>query len=242
MPGGNYVPESGMTLWAKIQPGINVYSDSGGSSTQSSDGGNVRYWEISDGSVPTSFQKIGGVAHPTLRLNVVNGHPVLRGVMDSAFSDDTGSGIVERGLVTAAAFTMFIVAKWNTANDTSALGTSGNNYFAEQRSIPEMAMYDSVNIPAKAGDFSGSFKIVTSMLALGTGLIGVNDTRTASLSSAAYNNIAAGQVLQVMSGLGSRFLNGDLAEFLIYSSALTETSRKNTERYLGQKYAITLPY
>jgi len=38
------------------------------------------------------------------------------------------------------------------------------------------------------------------------------------------------------------FLDGDVAETVIYNVALTETDRKLIEQHLAGKYAITLPY
>lgn len=79
----------------------------------------------------------------------------------------------------------------------------------------------------------------------GTANAGVNDTRTASLASATANgNFTNGSTATGIgsTAAGSVFFDGYIAEIAHYESALTEGQRMQVERYLANKYGITLPY
>lgn len=236
-------PVAGYSVWFSADDTGNVWQDVA-KTTPAADGQPVRAWVSSRGTVNYETAQASGSTFPAYSVGppaIVTSTPTR----DGAFRKLTG-GVITDGVISpgGAAFTVFAVAKWTAANDTSAVGTNAD-FYVEQRNQPghiEMAMYDGAgHIPALAGDYSGDLVIVTSMLSGGSGYIGVNDTRTASLGSGTANAFHDSP-LELMGSLGSRYLNGALAEVIIYPTVLSEDNRKLTEQYLANKYGITLPY
>lgn len=240
--GGGSAPAAGFT--ARFDAGYNVFSDVGGT-TPSVNGGGVASWKARDGSagVQLHVQSGAGLVYRTV---FVNGLPAIEGGGVSLTKTQALRGTLAGS---SGEGTVFIIAKWGSANDTSACGTNAT-YFAEQRSAPGLAKYvnpDIAHFAQIAGDFSGSWHCITSMATLvGPQIfIGKDDTRTASLTGGgAGADLPDGTDTEIFGGLTGRFLvaGSYVAEIIFYPTALAEADRITTEEYLADKYGITLPY
>lgn len=234
--GGGAAPTSGMTGWWSADYG--VYSDAG--VTPAVDTAGVYQWNDRVGGVNNWLQS-GASLRPTYRTNIVNSKPVLRygGVTD----DDYMVNVSIMNFVTTTAKTIFTVAKWNNAG---SVWSEANNYY--------IAYYTGANVDSY--NYSGGYQNVGKATSVGAWTVhtylhngttlysGCNDTRTASLAGVASGTSSTGS--SFITGYnftpGSNPFDGDLAEIITYNTALSEADRQTTERYLAQKYGISLPY
>lgn len=187
---------------------------------------------------------------PTWRSGIVNGLPVLRFVSGSSQQLVT-TGFALSLFITASAYTAFMVMKKTTTGATDGHWYADDN-IASQNAISGSSdaaddflvrNYDgTADTVTKAASLASGFHILTAAHSGGNILAGVDDTRTASLQSAASGDTSVlTQVLTVGRDRGA-FGSFDCAEFIIYNAALTEAERQVVERYLAAKYGITLPY
>ena len=210
-----------------------------------SDGAAVSAWNDSSPSGYNVTQGNGGF-QPKYKTGIVNGKPVVRfdGVDDYLLNDaaptiPTGSTgytvfVVTESATIAAGFPSVIDFALNPA-------TEGTGPSVEiRRNVDELdhVHFDTGYVLAKelAGVVVGQWNLITadwngSNIHLwrngtlkdtaGTTLIGQTGSRTIVGCNSSGNN----------------FWNGDIAEILVYNSALSTTDRQNVENYLKTKYA-----
>jgi len=206
------------------------------------DGAVVVQWKDQSGNSRHLTDGVG----PLFETNEVNGYPVLRfdGVNDVLVSTAVASDFVDNNL-----YTIFVAVKM-AANSDGILYFDDNiaaqnaiSLAADGNSDIQLVNYDgSSDSIVKAGTMLSTWHIVTAMHSGGNILVGLTDTRDASLGSAASGNTSVlTQVLNVGRNRGA-FGAMDLAELIIFDVALSESDRQQIEMYLAHKYAITLPY
>jgi hypothetical protein len=234
--GGSPYPTS-LTGWWSADSG--VYSDAG--VTLAVDTNGVYQWNDRVTGGTNYFTQANASLRPTYRTGIVNSKPVLRfgGVTDDDYMVDGNFG----ALTTTTAKTVFTVAKWTNAG---SVWSEANNYCLAYFTG---AYVDSYN-------YSGGYQNVSKACSAATWVIhtylhngttlysGVSDTRTASLAGVASGTSSGTSsfILGYNFAPGSNPFDGDLAEIITYNTALAEADRQTTERYLAQKYGITIPY
>jgi hypothetical protein len=144
--------------------------------------------------------------------------------------------------------TIFIVGKYNDINDANQqgflnlLGDGAESYVFKQAELDESYYYISpAQIAAPTSVSVGNYHIVS---------ISNNtepNTSTMRINGVAGNNYYGDMTTQYASyaNIGSRdanreFLNGSIAEIIIYNRGLTTSERQEVESYLANKYAISL--
>lgn len=237
--GGAFSPSdiSGLKLWVKAD------------SLSASDGGLISSWTDSSGQ--GNHATASGTARPTYKTGIINGLPVLR------FNGTTN---VMVSLCTPnSAHSLFFVAVQrsypNSYNPEISYQTNATAGVGSDHGAPHYIKSDNTAaayIPISNGgspsfssyDGVGSYAIGTAYifaLSFQTGSPAAfkNGTAEGTLSAGSYcTDIAATQLGgQVVSGL-SRFSNVDLAEAIIYDSALNSTNRGSVQSYLSAKYGI----
>ena len=181
-------------------------------------------------------------ATPTYHATGVNGRPMIRfdatddgmysaGTSGYQGTSNTGflvwkppaSATIQRGIL----FYDGANANWGIYNGTAAR-IDNYNFDGSQDTVTKSATLD-------------AWMIVTCMNN-GTNLyIGVNDTRTASMSSVASGNHVDGDTLYIRS-VPAAYVQTDIAEYIHYDIALAESDRQEIERRLAWKYGITIGY
>lgn len=247
-PGGGTVLQpnqiTGLQGWWKADAG--VYSDAG--VTLAVDGNTVQQWNDSSGNSRNLSQATAG-SRPTYKTSIVNGLPVVR--FGGATDDDRMTGAAMSNFFASQGKTIFVVYK-RTANVGGALvgdegensvlvqygssGTTANNFHKDSGGFDG---------PQTTAANAGSFNIMTYMHDTSNFYTGVNDTRTASLTSTASgasNSLAGALNIGDRSTTSHNFLDGDIAEITFYNVALSEASRQQIETYLATKYAVSIPY
>ncbi len=211
------------------------------------DGDPVGTWE--DSSVNNNDATQATAANkPTYKTNILNGLPVVR-------FDGTNDYLAANGLGTLISgadkpFTVVILFRAASGADVYSWGNSGNT-------VPFLTMRISSDKPTswKRDDAgSGTQKIPTDGASTTYRIVSHRHTGTAV---SLYVNGVATSVLATADDLGttttniftlgafgrttfSGFMNGDIAEAIIYNRALTDSERRQLERYLGAKWGISV--
>lgn len=179
--------------------------------------------------------------------NALNHNPVVRFDGNDGFQGNFGSAVT-----TNQAYA-FVVGKMNTASASSArmfstataAGTDIGNaqsmsFFMRNGSQPHQLMN-------RNGTFTQANNTVDDfhLYAGGTGSAGTQlairvdgaNVNTNAFASTAFNmeRFGIGQAAQ-----GGTFMEGDIAEVILYSTELTATDRQKVESYLALKYGFTL--
>jgi hypothetical protein len=177
-----------------------------------------------DGSIITTWQDSSGNGHtanktgsPIIKLNVLNGKPVVR--LRSASSDGFN---LATSIPNSAPWTAFFVVKRNTASDfimtlmsATAWGTGGidgtsSNFYAAS------SFYTTSIAAVTVGDTNSGFHIYTVQHATGALAYHYKDG-TFMANGGSGSNV---DPYITLGYIGTQFSNGDIAELILYSSAL----------------------
>ena len=194
-----------------------------------------------------SEQPIAG-GTPTIIDNQLNGHKVMR-FNGSTDYFDLGRNIMQ---VDADGLSIFIVFKSNNTSQFGLIGKSGygalparwwivpkNNtidyyYNGGGTNVPYIANVP--NLMTSVYNISGNTaKLYRNSLLLTNSTITVESLNTYNLLIGAYGNPQG--TVPPQPGV---FLNGDIAEVIIYTTSVNDTKRTNIETYLRHKYAFWL--
>lgn len=220
---------AGLKLWLKAD-----------AITGLSDGNAVTTWSDSSGQGNDATQAVAG-SKPLYKTNIINGNPVVR--FDGT-DDSLNLGDVAAFDFGTNNFSIFMVGKNTTnlpgffAKDTDT--GDGNGLYIQRQADKFSYWNGSAYITITMDSEYHLFGIVRS----GTGAnqlelrldggSATTGTDARTLSNASNATIGAFSNLMFP-------LNGDIAEVIIYDSALSAADRQRIEWYLAQKYAISGP-
>lgn len=194
-----------------------------------SDGDPVSTWADSSGSANDASGS--STARPTYKAAIVNSKPVVR-------FDGSNDTMAAASVSVSQPDTVFLVVK-------NSGGTYNRIYF-NGSTTRQQVWSDNSNLLLY---FAGS--VVSTSNDLGTASFHVIAITFNGASSQAWvDGVSLGTgsantnalVGLVLGTDGSDYFQGDMAEFLIYDSALGSTNRQSVETYLGTKYAITITH
>lgn len=252
-------------LWLDASDASTLYTDSGLTTLVGADGDPVGGWMDKSGNAKNALQS-NGTNKPAYRTAVKNGKPIIRfdGTNDSlSFAASTAYF----KFLHASQGTVFLVFQTNpsisnpntlyTLLDNSALGTNvGYGLYYEDRSSQSrnntigsvggsLATYNFSVTAANDQVPTGTWKCATNKLkgqdatASNRSRFYINASLDSTVNSLTGTNTANSTYnLMIGSGQSSFYLNGDIAEILIFSSALEDTDRSSVENYLNTKWGI----
>lgn len=220
--GGAFSPSdiAGLKLWCKAD-----------ALTGLSDGNAVSSFTDQSGNGNHLVQATGG-SQPIYKTGIINSLPVLR--MD-------GSKHMAVSFTLAQPATIFVVTDNATVSSNSGVILDGINSFSAGFYIDTIFSFR---------PFAGSFgsnqtcdftapQVTTLKLDTSTGFSAVNGTQM----SQGFSNSTLGGITMGRHGGGSfPFNTGDIAEIIVYDSALSTANREAVEDYLGTKYGITITH
>jgi hypothetical protein len=202
-----------------------------------SDGDAITTWTDLSGNSNSPTQATAG-KKPLYKTNIVNGKPVLR--FDG--SDD----YLTKAFTLNQGFTVIMVYK------QVALGASGSHDIIFDggsaaaallgvNNAPHTNMYAGAVLQSGASPTfapaNGAFAVVTAVFNGGSSALYENGTQKFTGNAGSQN--AGGFTLAAL-GDGSRTTQLDVAEVLIYSSALSASERQQVETYLADRYGLTI--
>jgi hypothetical protein len=202
------------------------------------DGDPVTTW--TDSSVNGNNATMTGSNRPTFKTAIVNGKPVVR---------FTSAGQSKLNLTTpitgASPWIVFAVMKRATGSSRidslDGNAASGVPFGVANLSDGSALLFSREGFLGGAG-VSTAFHIFCGIYGgSGAGFHfvladGVNLGGTLNLSANAGNFVSIGY-----DSITPTYGDGDIAEIIIYAAAISGTDRQNIEKYLGTKYAITVP-
>lgn len=250
-------PADGYAAW--LDAGALTYQGYDTSTPAVADDDPVIRWDSGDGTYPIAFTMPGGYGACTLKTaaNGINGYSVVRSVAAEfdVLRDHAQAATFDGDLLSTTSGTVFCVTRIPVINAALVRGAWG-----DANGLVGLRFYDFGSGPVAqavitdSGGSAGASKAITAAAAhivtflwdSPTLYCGVDDTRTASMSSASTVGdgilpAANFAVLMGQAGPG-QYLDGDMAEILFYPTALSEADRKRTEQYLASKYGISTGY
>jgi alpha-tubulin suppressor-like RCC1 family protein len=176
---------------------------------------------------------------PLLADSAINNHPALRfNGTNTYFSLPTSTNLG----IQSSDYEVFIVAKSATSHSNTEFLMAGSveryelhvNGAAGARFIPIGLTYID---NGSSGDYTDATAQLYNVRATSTqAVMCVN--RKATVSSVNAQSSDAGTLYLGVRGNNSLFLNGDIAEVIIYDEVLSDNDRRAVESYLFKKYAI----
>jgi len=252
-------------LWLDASDASTLYTDSGLTTLVSADGDPVGGWKDKSGNTKHALQA-SGTNKPLYKTNIKNSKSILRfdGTNDNLATSSTQAYFK---FLHATAGTVFVVFQTNPAitnpntiytiiDNCNVAGSTGFVFFFDDRSGNSRnnsvgnaggqgATYNFTYNATNNVTNTGTWYTVTSKLA-GQDATPANRSRmyiNGTLDS--YSNTFAGTntanasfPLMVGSGQAALPLNGDIAEILIYSTALADADRTAVEAYLNAKWGV----
>lgn len=222
---------SGLRAWLRADTG--TYQDTGRTTAATTDGATVAAW--TDLSLNANHVTNGSAGtQPTLRLNVLNGRPVIR-------FNGTNNRLDFGTLISDTAVTLFAVVVFRGGAGDRALYAT--NKFATYVSIGSIAN--------RWGGYQGTILDSGVALSVGASYVLSETMRAANDVDLSYNgtvvNSTAGNALDARTGStlaadpsGVQFGQFDLAELVLYSRALAAAEVARMKWYLARRYAIAV--
>lgn len=202
------------------------------------DGQAVATWNDSSGNGRNATQATGS-AQPLYKTNIVNGKPVVRFDGNSDYLEGTWN-------LTLTAETVFVVFSYTgTAYARAWTQSDAGNDNAVAGYVPTIRDASTTSWGAVAG---GTIVATVTMAQSTFGIFTATHSgsqianRINGGTAATYNHTLNKTFTRYRAGnsTGANYLQGDIAEIIVYSRALSTTERQQVEQYLAQKYAITL--
>lgn len=237
---------SGLQLWLRADKG--TFQDSAKTTVASSDADVIGAWADQSGNGNDALQ-VTTANKPVLKLSIINNKSVVRsdGINDKLVIPNI-AGLKANGGITV--FVVFIssessantgpIGMWSAGDPGwallgNAVGVTTRGGFLIRQATPSASksadtaadMTDgSVHLLVGIYDLSNVLIASDSILVVGDA-IADNEDSSEDISIGKYSDIAAGT-----------FFASDIAEILIYDSALSNTDRQTVENYLNARYAI----
>ena len=233
---------SGLKVW--LDAGVGLFDATTGGNAVTTDGTSVARWEDQSGNGNHVTQATSG-QRPELKTNIQNGRDVIRFV--AANSDFLrASSTVITG---TTARTVFIVVKSTTTDGNGIVGFGGGSGTGTSFDItPEIRVRMVGRQDFNLAMGTTAFRILTvgaPASALfpdiygyldGVAMTGTPTSPTAAVNTATTVGFTVGRAAQ--SGLGH--VSGDFCEVLAYDENLSTANRESVERYLADKWGITI--
>lgn len=226
------VSKSGLALWLKADNAV------------STSGSDVTYWRDLSGRA-NDFEQTSSGARPTLSTGAVNGLPAIAFNGSAQFMQSVAS-ITDNFTVTGSS--IFVVTKPTAAATNARIveftnGATNNNVFLSQPSTNGLAFYTYNGSTASSLTDSsavtiGSYQLLEALQGSSTGWIYKNGVLGATGTLNAPGNATRATNLIGRDYSNSVFFQGEIAEILVYSGALTTANRESLESYLYARYAI----
>lgn len=216
---------------------LHLKADAGTSTT--SNGVALSSWVDQSGNGNDASQSSGG-AQPTYVSSSINGLPAIRFNGSTSFLDLPTASTLG---IQNSEFDVFVVAKSSNSGIQFLIGGTAGNYEVHlngasgARFIPKSTLF--VDKGATSLYTNGSAYIFNAAAGSENGVLRVNGY--AGGDSAYDSRNAENSVITLgRRGNGTFYLNGDIAEVIIYNSVLSAVDRASVESYLAAKYSITL--
>ncbi|KYG02836.1 hypothetical protein BE21_54215 [Sorangium cellulosum] len=215
------MPRSGLKLWLRADAGITASA------------GKVSSWQDQSGNGNTAANP-AAAAQPTLVSNALNSKPVVR-------FHGAQSLYLARQLEPTR-FTVFVVGKNSKASETYSMilgpgNSTPNNQLRWENGGQALFVGIGNSMPVVTSTI-GNTRVYHALSARydGSTMAVYRDGRLASSHS--FTTTGPWILLQIGAWFSSYFMEGDLAEILVYERALSDGARGAVNGYLRSTYAL----
>jgi hypothetical protein len=186
----------------------------------------ISTWNDSSGNGFTVTQATGGL-QPIYKISILNGYPVVR-------FDGSNDALVNAPFALSQPFTVITVVKGGASGSFQDFMFGGGAASLTINTSGNLAVYGG-NLVSGTSDIRGGNHVCTGIFNTVSSACLVDGIQQGSgdCGTGNYSGITIGN-----NSSGTSGLNGDLAEGLIYDSALSSTNRGNVEAYLKAKYGL----
>ncbi len=231
------LPRNGLSLWLRSDSGVTVNS-----------GNNVTMWQDSSNSGMDAISLIDTSTQPTLKANAINNLPGL------AFNGSANYLNLPSGFnsLNQGATVFFICKPLANTNGQFFDFSNGSNYnnrfsmYQYTNNGVELDVYDpnGNNSPLDGSNAApiGNYHVieithdgVNTANMYTNGSLQATNFQMKSITNSVRTTNFIGRYTQ-----GNNYLNGEIAEVIIYNRQLSYSERKAAENYLFQRYAMPL--
>lgn len=235
-------PGTGMTVWLKANAA--VYSDAG--TTLATNGQTVQQWNNSVTATLTNVNQGTAANRPTYNTNRLNGYPIIS-------FDGTNDRLVTANLAIAAVTGVSTNTVFMVLNPRASGGTyldyrrnNNNSWLALNNNAGNVRyFYPRNSTPVSGGDFTNQNIIISAKSESSTNSLWVSGNLQ-NTSNYGANTLANNDRPFYLGARNTdvEFATVDIAEVLVYSTALSAANQLTVETYLATKYGLTkaLPY
>lgn len=224
-------------LLVSLDAALGLFKDTTKTQAATAAGDLIATWADQSGNVNDVQQATSG-NRPNWQPNVINGLPVIR------FAAGAAHYFVAPNTLAASSQseTIFVVYKSNNRNVQSVLTAQGLNFQFYQNNAGWFDLYDGAAHQTGYGSITAArdFQLMTLVANGTTGTVRQNGLFSTTLSGTLANNSLTLLSVGAYTN-GTLYLNGDIAEILIYNAPLTGSNLSNVENYLLAKYGIPTP-
>lgn len=214
---------AGLTFW--LTPEAGVFKDAGVTAAANTD--TVQQWNDQSGNGYNLTQATAG-KRPTLLTGIRNGKPVIR-------FDGVDDAIAAVATTLPQPMTIFLVGKNTLGTFFDSGDVSANRLIIDKNGGSSIwRFYASTNITGGTADTN--YHVFTAVANGASSLLEVDTTQVASGNPGASSFTIIN--LGSLQGGVNVPLTGDIAEILIYNSALSSTNRQLVKTYLNNRYTI----
>lgn len=249
---------SGLELWLDSSDSSTIYQSAGGSLAVS-DGDPVGQWQDKSGKSRHATQT-DGTKKPGLKVGIKNGKNIVRfdGSNDSLVISGSNSSLAFLHKTDSTIFVVFSGSKLATtglidSTAGSSAYTGHSIYWANDGSFTQFITNSSgsgatapISNTSSASYFSGQYSVLSAVAKPANGTASNRGSFVLNSSSSVQNNTNTGtpssgnatNSYTIGSLQAGYYLNGDIAEMIIYSSALSDQDLSIVNGYLNKKWSI----
>ncbi len=241
---------SGLSLWFDADDPRTLFSNTSGTTRATTDATALALWSDKSGNGRNAYQATGA-SQPLLKTNILNNKNIVR--FDGS-NDILATAAAQVANTTDGSFTAFAVAQRTTAsgfmtvvNQDNSTATRCSQFlnFAGNGNVESIGFVGGT--PKFAYTLSGTistsnFYILESTASTST--ISAYSNGIVGSGSATGGNLAVPSQAVSLGAYptGQQYLNGDIAEVLLYNSVLSSTNRIKVEQYLQNKWGVNTPF
>jgi len=241
---------SGLSLWFDADDPRTLFSNTSGTTRATTDATALALWSDKSGNGRNAYQATGA-SQPLLKTNILNNKNVVR--FDGS-NDILATAASQVANTTDGSFTAFAVAQRTTASGFMTVVNQDNSTATRCSQFLNFAGNGNVESIGFVGGTPKFAYTSSGTISLSNFYILESTASTSTISAYSNGIVGSGAVtggnLAVPSQAvslgayptGQQYLNGDIAEVLLYNSVLSLTNRIKVEQYLQNKWGVLTPF
>jgi len=218
-------PTTSLALWLRADVGT----------SGSTNGSPVSSWLDQSGNGLNATMATAS-RQPVLATGALNGKPVVR--------FNGAQSLVLSRVLSPTRFSVFVVGKNSMPTETFSMimgpgGSSANNQLRWENGSQALLVGTGNNLPIVTAN-TGNTRAYHALSARydGATMTVYRDGNAVSSSPTSFSTTGTWDLFQIGAWYSTYFMQGDVAEILFYTSALSETDRGTANGYLRSKYAL----